>query len=103
LANLGYFVANLCTFWCTFTGRWCPKIDKYQVCNAYYLYACPIARQVQKIEKAFSQNKIIFLIEEISVYTLYTIQAYMLLKEISLIKDRLTDRLTFHRTPFKMF
>ena len=32
LANLGYFVANLRTFWCTFTGRWCPKIDKYQVC-----------------------------------------------------------------------
>ena len=31
LANLGYFVANIRTFWCTFTGLkmvWCPKIDK---------------------------------------------------------------------------
>ena len=44
-------------------------------------------------------------ISELSVYTLYTIQAYMLLKEISLIKDRWNERLTetFHRTPFKMF
>ena len=35
LTNFGYFVANLCTFCCTFAGRWRPKIDKYQVYVQY--------------------------------------------------------------------
>ena len=36
LAYFGYFVTNLRTFWCTFTGlkmRCFTKIDKYQECK----------------------------------------------------------------------
>ena len=33
LANLGHFVANLCTFGCSVTGRWWPKIEKFKVCT----------------------------------------------------------------------
>ena len=40
LANFGNFVAILRTFWCTFTMRWCTKVDKYQVRSRWYWWYC---------------------------------------------------------------
>ena len=32
LAHLDYFVANMCTFWCTFTGLYIAVVNKNEVC-----------------------------------------------------------------------